>query len=68
MVGVSRRYLIKHESAEASPTLEMIERLAAGLDVSVHEMINFEAIERRVQETENVSSSDAPQISAEFNG
>ena len=31
MVGVSRRYLIKLEAAEASPTLEMMERLAAGL-------------------------------------
>ena len=47
MIGISRRYLIKLESADASPTLEMMERIAAGLGVTVQDMVDFERIERR---------------------
>lgn len=54
MVGVSRRYLIKLESAKASPTLEMMERMAAGLDVPVRDMVGFESIERRRAELEGL--------------
>lgn len=68
MVGVSRRHLIKLESAEASPTLEMMERLAAGLDVPVRDMVDFEAIGRRMEEGENADSDDPSQVSTEFHG
>lgn len=47
MVGVSRRYLIKLEAGEASPTLDMIERLAAGLAVPTRDLVDFDAIARR---------------------
>ena len=47
MIGVSRRYLIKLESAQASPALEMMERIAAGLGVAVRDMVDFDAIEGR---------------------
>ena len=42
MVGISRTYLHKLETAEASPTFEMVERISAGLGVAPHELINFE--------------------------
>ena len=46
MVGISRRYLIKLESGEANPTLEMIERVAAGLGVGPQDLLDFERIAR----------------------
>ena len=42
MVGISRTYLRKLETAEASPTFEMVERISAGLGIAPHELINFE--------------------------
>jgi transcriptional regulator with XRE-family HTH domain len=63
MVGVSRRYLIKLESAQASPTLEMMERIAAGLGVSVRDMVDFDAIEHHT-DTEN----EQPTVDVEFGG
>ena len=47
MVGVSRRHLVNLESAKVSPTLEMMERIAAGLDVPVSDMVDFETIMQR---------------------
>ena len=35
MVGVSRQYLIDIESGRATPTVDMLERIAGGLDVRV---------------------------------
>ena len=32
MVGVSRKYLIDIESGKANPTVDMLERIAGGLD------------------------------------
>ncbi len=48
MVGVSRRYLIKLESAKASPTLEMMERIAAGFGIAVRDMVDFDTIGLRM--------------------
>ena len=56
MVGVSRRYLIKLASAQASPTLEMMERIAAGLGVTVRDMVDFDAIVSRSA----MASEDVP--------
>ena len=41
MIGISRTYLHKVETAAASPTYDMLERIAAGLDVSPHALVNF---------------------------
>lgn len=35
MVGVSRQYLIDIENGRANPTVDMLERIAGGLDTSV---------------------------------
>lgn len=35
MVGVSRQYLIDIESGRANPTVDMLERIAGGLDIPV---------------------------------
>lgn len=35
MVGVSRKYLIGIESGKANPTVDMLERIAGGLDTTV---------------------------------
>ncbi|HIY83200.1 helix-turn-helix transcriptional regulator [Rubneribacter sp.] len=35
MVGVSRQYLIDIENGRANPTVDVLERIAAGLDVQV---------------------------------
>lgn len=35
MVGVSRKYLIDIESGKANPTVDMLERIAGGLDTTV---------------------------------
>jgi transcriptional regulator with XRE-family HTH domain len=67
MVGVSRRYLIKLESAQASPTLEMMERIAAGLGVTVRDMVDFDAIVRNA-DSEGEESSEEPAIAAEYSG
>lgn len=67
MVGISRRYLIKLESAEASPTLEMMERIAAGLDVSVRDMVDFETITRHMIEGD-IDSHCNPMVSIEYGG
>lgn len=42
MVGISKSYLYDLERAQASPTFDMLERIAAGLDMPVHELVNFE--------------------------
>lgn len=63
MVGVSRRYLIKLESAQASPTLEMMERIAAGLGVSVRDMVDFDTIEHRAN-----TEDEQPTVDVEFGG
>ncbi len=47
MVGISRRYLINLETARANPTLGMLLRLAASLEIDVREFVDFDAIERR---------------------
>ena len=38
MVGVSRQYLIDIESGRANPTVDMLERIAGGLDSRVGEL------------------------------
>lgn len=35
MVGVSRKYLVDIESGKADPTVDMLERIAGGLDTAV---------------------------------
>lgn len=35
MVGVSRQYLIDIENGRANPTVDMLERIAGGLDTPV---------------------------------
>lgn len=35
MVGVSRQYLIDIENGRANPTVDMLERIAKGLDIQV---------------------------------
>ena len=42
MVGISKTYLRKLEMGEASPTFDMLERLAAGLDIPLHELVRFD--------------------------
>ena len=66
MVGVSRRYLIKLEAAEASPTLEMMETLAAGLDVTACEMVDFEAIDLRHRTIRGLASPGVPDYTQEY--
>ena len=38
MVGVSRQYLIDIEGGRANPTVDMLERIAGGLDARVGEL------------------------------
>ena len=61
MVGVSRRHLVNLESAKVSPTLEMMERIAAGLDVPVSDMVDFETILQRRLSTAS-STLNSPDI------
>ena len=42
MIGISKTHLVKVESAESSPTFDMLERIAAGLDVRITDLITFE--------------------------
>lgn len=35
MVGVSRQYLVEIECGEANPTVDVLARIASGLDVNV---------------------------------
>ena len=42
MIGISKTYLLKLETAQASPTFDMLERVAAGLGCSVRDLIDFE--------------------------
>ncbi|BAK45219.1 predicted transcriptional regulator [Eggerthella sp. YY7918] len=35
MVGVSRQYLIDIESGRANPTVDVLERIAGGLDIPI---------------------------------
>lgn len=42
MIGISKSYLYSLEHAKASPTFEMMERLAAGFGISVIELIDFD--------------------------
>ncbi len=51
MIGISRTYLRKLETAAASPTYDMVERIAAGLGVAPHVLVNFDdadSLTRRV--------------------
>lgn len=41
MVGMSRRNLALIESGSISPKVVMLERIAAGLEVSVSELVDF---------------------------
>lgn len=65
MVGISRRYLIKLESAKASPTLEMMERIAAGLGAEVRDMVDFDAIARR-KAVDGADAHGRPTITLEY--
>lgn len=38
MVGASRKYLIDIESGKANPTVDMLERIAGGLDTTVGQL------------------------------
>lgn len=38
MVGVSRKYLIDIEGGKANPTVDMLERIASGLDTTVGQL------------------------------
>ncbi|WP_080798900.1 helix-turn-helix domain-containing protein [Arabiibacter massiliensis] len=38
MVGVSRKYLIDIEGGRANPTVDMLERIAGGLDTTVADL------------------------------
>ena len=38
MVGVSRQYLIDIEGGKANATIDMLERIAGGLDIPVREL------------------------------
>lgn len=38
MVGVSRKYLIDIESGKVNPTVDMLERIAGGLDTTVGQL------------------------------
>ena len=42
MIGISKTHLYKVETAQSSPTFDMLERMAAGLDVPVHELVYFD--------------------------
>ena len=42
MVGISKSHLRKIEIAEASPTFDMLERVSAGLDITVSDLVDFE--------------------------
>ena len=67
MAGASQRYLIKLESAQASPTLEMMERITAGLAATARDMVGFDATGRRA----DVAGEDSPElyaITAEYGG
>ena len=43
MVGISKTYLLKLESGNANPTFDILERLAAGLDITPAQLIDFTA-------------------------
>jgi transcriptional regulator with XRE-family HTH domain len=42
MVGMSRSQLRRIEIGEFSPTVDMLERIADGLDVKAYRLINFD--------------------------
>lgn len=42
MVGMSRSQLRRIEIGESSPTVDMLERIAEGLDVKAYRLINFD--------------------------
>ena len=42
MIGISKTYLNRVETAKASPTFEMLERISAGLGVKPSDLVNFE--------------------------
>ncbi|MBR3224349.1 MAG: hypothetical protein IKF78_03410 [Atopobiaceae bacterium] len=56
-----------HAPSYASPTLEMMERIAAGLGVTVRDMVDFDAIVRNAG-SEGEESSEGPAIAAEYSG
>lgn len=41
MVGISPSYLHDVERGSSSPTVDMLEKIAAGLGVKVHDLIGF---------------------------
>lgn len=42
MIGISRTYLRKLEDGQASPTYDMLERLAAGFGITVPELVDID--------------------------
>ena len=42
MVGISKTHLMHLETAQASPTFDMLERIAAGLSTNVADLVSFE--------------------------
>lgn len=42
MIGISRSYLHRLETADASPTFDMLERIAAGLGIPVEKLVTFD--------------------------
>ena len=41
MVGINRSHLLEIESGKASPTIDMLERIAGGLGIPVADLIDF---------------------------
>ena len=41
MIGISKTHLANVESAQASPTFDMLERIAAGLNTKVSDLVTF---------------------------
>lgn len=42
MIGMSKSQLYRIEHGKSSPTVDMLERIAGGLDVKAHQLINFD--------------------------
>ncbi len=42
MIGISKTHLMHLETVQASPTFDMLERIAAGLNTNVADLVSFE--------------------------
>lgn len=42
MVGISKTHLVHLETAQSSPTFDMLERIAAGLNTNIADLVTFE--------------------------